>query len=237
MKVLLLTLTILLSLSANSQNEKSELYLTKESDTTFWKNYQTEKIKDFKLPKLNSESQFVFRTWNPGSMLEITKNNDSISGKITYFVFEVWGNDSKADTFVKTYFLQKSNSENLYKYILNSGIQKIPSDKYIKDWQQGFDGITHIYELKENNTYSFKNFWTPKAQKGITEAEFIIDFNKKISEIGELEKYGKDFFEKVPFISYKYSGSAYSIIKPITKKELREYKRERKKKKRNKNKR
>ncbi|WP_299782942.1 hypothetical protein [uncultured Formosa sp.] len=237
MKILLLTLTILLSICANSQTEKSELYLTKESDTTFWKNIQAEKIKEFKLPELNFQSEFVFRTWNPGSMLEITKNNDSISGKIIYFVFEVWENDSEADTFVKTYFLPKSISENLYEYILNSRIKKIPSDKYIKDWQQGFDGITHIYELKENNTYSFKNFWTPKAQKGITEAEFIIDFNKKISEIGELEKYGKDFIEKIPFISYKYSGSAYSIINPITKKELRKYKRERKKKQRNKNKR
>ena len=237
MKILLITITILLSISANSQTEKSELYLTKESDTTFWKNIQTEKIKEFRLPELNPKSEFVFRSWNPGNMLEITKNKDSVSGKIIYFVFEVWENDYKADTFVKTYLLPKSISENLYEYISKSGIKKIPSDKYIKDWQQGFDGITHIYELKEKNNYSFKNFWTPKSQKGITEAEFIIEFNKTICEIGELEKYGKDFAEKIPFISYMYSGSSYAIIKPPTKKELRKYKRERKKKQQNKNKR
>lgn len=237
MKILTILLTILLSISANSQTEKSELYLTKESDTTFWKNIQTEKIKEFRLPKLDSKSEFVFRSWNPGNILEITKNKDSVSGKIIYFVFEVWENDYKADTFVKTYLLPKSISENLYEYISKSGIEKIPSDKYIKDWQQGFDGITHIYELKENNNYSFKNFWTPKSQKGITEAEFIIEFNNTISEIGELEKYGKDFTEKTPFISYMYSGSSYAITKPPTRKELRKYKRERKKKQRNKNKR
>ena len=237
MKIFILILTILLSISANSQTEKSELYLTKESDTIFWKNIQTEKIKEFNLPELDTESEFVFRSWNPGSLLEITKNSDSSSGKIIYFVFEVWEEDYKADTFVKTYLLPKSISENLYAYISNSGIQKIPSDKYIKDWQQGFDGITHIYELKENNNYSFKNFWTPTSQKGIEEAKFIIEFNKNISEIGELEKYGKDFAEKVPFISYMYSGSSYAITKPPTKKELRKYKRERKKKQRNKNKR
>jgi len=237
MKIFILTLTILLSLFANSQTEKSELNLTKESDTAFWKNIQTEKIKEFNLPELDTEFEFVFRSWNPGSLLEIIKNNDSISGRIIYFVFEVWEEDYKADTFVKTYLLPKSISKNLYKYILNSGIQKIPSDKYIKDWQQGFDGITHIYELKDNHNYSFKNFWTPTAQKEIEEAKFIIEFNKKIGEIGELEKYGKDFAENVPFISYKYSGSAYAITKPPTKKELRKYKRERKKKHRNKNKR
>jgi len=237
MKIFILTLTFLLSISANSQTEKSELYLTKKSDTTFWKNIQTEKIKEFNLPELDTESEFVFRSWNPASLLEITKNNDSISGRIIYFVFEVWEEDYKADTFVKTYLLPKSISESLYKYISNSGIQKIPSDKYIKDWQQGFDGITHTYELKDNHNYSFKNFWTPTAQKGIEEAEFIIEFNKKIGEIGKLEKYGKDFAENVPFISYMYSGSAYSITKPPTKKELRKYKRGRKKKQLNKNKR
>lgn len=64
-----------------------------------------------------------------------------------------------------------------------------------------------------------------------------MEFNKNIGEIGKLEKYGKDFAEKVPFISYMYSGSSYAITKPPTKKELRKYKRERKKKQRNKNKR
>ena len=237
MKILTILLTILLSISANSQTDNSELYLTKDSDTLFWKSYQNDDIKVFKLPELNTKSEFVFRSWNPGSLLEITKDNDSISGKIIYYVFEVWEDDYKADTFVKTYLLPKSISENLYEYISNSGIQKIPSDKYIKDWQQGFDGLTHIYELKGNNNYSFKNFWTPTSQKEIKEAEFIIEFNKKIGEIGELEKYGKDFVEKIPFISYKYSGSAYAITKPPTKMELRKYKRERKKKQRNKNKR
>ena len=237
MKIFILILTILLSISAYSQTEQSRLNYTKESDTTFWKNIQTEKIKEFNLPELDTKLEFVFRSWNPGSLLEITKDNDSINGKIIYFVFEVWEDDYKADTFVKTYLLPKSISEKLYEYISNSGIQKIPSDKYIKNWQQGFDGITHIYELKEKNTISFKNFWTSKAQKEIKEAEFIIEFNKTISEIGELENYGKDFAEKVPFISYKYSGSAYAITKPPTKKELRKYKRERKKKQRNENKR
>ncbi|MGV8995289.1 MAG: hypothetical protein ACOH1O_14410 [Flavobacterium sp.] len=237
MKILIFLLTILLSISANSQTEKSELYLTKDSDTTFWKKYQNNDIKNFNLPQLNNKLEFVFRIWNPGNLLEITKNKDSINGKIIYFVYEVWENDYKADTFVKTYILPKSISESLYEYISNSGIQKIPSDKYIKEWQQGFDGITDIYELKEKNLYSFKNFWTPKSQNGIEEAEFIIAFNKKIGEIGELEKYGKDFAEKVPFISYMYSGAAYAITKPPTKKELRQYKRERKKKQLNKNKR
>ncbi|PNQ73156.1 hypothetical protein C1T31_09240 [Hanstruepera neustonica] len=225
------TLFILL-ISINSlcfgQNT-TELKLTSDSDTIFWKKIQNEKIADFNLPKLDSESEFVFRSWDPGSLLEIKKNNDTITGRIIYFVFEVWEENYKADTFVKEYNLPSSKSKKIYEFISNSGIQKIPSDKYIEEWTQGFDGITYIYELKEENTYSFKNFWTPKSQNGIKEAEFIIYFNKKISEIGELEKYGNDFVERIPFITYKYSGTAYAITKPPTKRELRKYKRERKK--------
>ncbi|ADY29312.1 hypothetical protein Celly_1487 [Cellulophaga lytica DSM 7489] len=124
MKIITILLTILLSISANSQTENLELYLTEDSDTLFWKRYQDDDIKVFKLPELNTKSEFVFRSWNPGSLLEITKDNDSISGKIIYYVFEVWEDDYKADTFIKTYLLPKSISENLYEYISNSGIQK-----------------------------------------------------------------------------------------------------------------
>jgi len=57
-----------------------------------------------------------------------------------------------------------------------------------------------------------------------------------IGQIGKLKQYGDDFSNAVPFITYTYSGAAYAITKPPTKKEWRKYKRERKKRM-NKNKR
>lgn len=236
MKQVLAILFFLVTISIYGQSQKTELQLTKDSDTTFWKGYRMKDIANFKLPNLNTESEFVFRRWNPGSLLEISKNQGSVKAKIIYFVYEVWENDYKADTFVKEYYLPDSTATELYKYVSKSGIQKIPSDKYIEEWKHGFDGITHIYELKENNLYSFKNFWTPKSQNGLKEAEFIIEFNKRIGEIGNLKQYGDDFSNSVPFITYTYSGVAYAITKPPTKKEWRKYKRERKKRM-NKNKR
>jgi hypothetical protein len=76
------------------------------------KNVQTKKIKEFKLPELTNKLAFVFRSWNPGNLLEITKENDSTIVKIRCFVFDVWENGYKADTFVKTNLLPKSNSKN-----------------------------------------------------------------------------------------------------------------------------
>ena len=226
----LTTLFILLfALTVLGQKNGKGLYLTKDSDTLFWKKNQEEKIKEFNLPELDKKSDFVFRKWNPGSVLEIKKNKDSLVGKIIYFVFEVWEDDYKANKYVKEYELPKDTSKLLYEYIITSGFDTIPSEKLIDGWSTGFDGITHIYELKRDSTYSFKNYWTPKIQNGIKEAEFIINFNKRIGEIGNLEKYGKDFSDQVPFITYMYSGAAYAITKAPTKKEYRKYKRERKK--------
>ncbi len=230
MKSNLLLISFFISLVTYSQNEKIELSLTKDSDTLFWKKFQTEKIKDFNLPNLDQNLEFVFRKWNPGHVLEITKNENYVSAKIIYFVFEVWNDNNKADTFVKKYDLPNKIATSLYKFIKTSGYDKIPSDRFIKGWQQGFDGITHIYEIKDGNKYSFKNYWTPKVQKGLKEAEQIIEFNTRIREIGELSKYGEKFTAEIPFPSYMYSGQAYTIMKILTKKELRQYKRNRRNK-------
>ena len=228
MKILILILSLLFPIVANCQTENTDLFLTNDSDTAFWKTNREEDIAIFGLPELNTEIDFVFRRWEPGILLEITKTNDSIRGNVIYFVFEVWENDYEADVFVKEYPLLSSTSKELYKHISKSEFQKVPSDKFIDGWQSGFDGITHIYELKEGSIYSFKNYWTPKSQNGIAEAEFIIKFNQTIEEIGELEKYRKDFNSKIPFVSYMFPGSASVNIKSITKKELRKYKRDRK---------
>ena len=224
MKIGLLIFTLLLAIPAKCQIEKSEFHLTHDSDISFWKKYINEDIEKFQLPELNLKSEFVFRSWNPGNLLEISKHQDSIIGKIVYFVLKVSDENSKDVTFVKTYELPKSTSNALYEYILNSGFQKIPSDKFIQDWHQGFDGITHIFEYKGVDSYSFKKYWTPKTQSGIKEAEFIINFNDTISRIGEFEKYRNDFIQENPFKVYKYSGTAYSIRTLGTKKKWLKFK-------------
>ncbi len=229
MKSIWLIVTLIFSLSVWSQKESVELNLTELSDTLFWKKIQTDKINEFDLPRLDKKSDFVFRKWGPGSFLEISKNNDSVSARIIYFVFEVWEDNNKADIFKRQFDLPKKTATSLYDYIINSKIETIPSEKYIEGWSEGFDGITHVYEIKNGTNYSFKNYWTPKIQEGIKEAEYIIKFNERIGEIGNLKQYGEQFSKEVPFPNYMYSGQAYSIMKVMSGKEWRKYKRERKK--------
>lgn len=219
----------IISFAVFSQNKNTDIKLTKNSDTVFWQKEQKEIIKEFDLPEINKNADYVFRSWKPGSLLEISKKDHLIVGKIYFFVFEVWENDYEADKFVKQYELPNNTSKSLYEFIKKSKIGEIPSDKYIKEWKQGLDGVTFIYEIKNQDSYSFKKYWTPKVQNEINEAKFIIEFNNELGEIGELKKYGEQFFKDVPFPNYMYSGQSYSIIKPLTKKELRQYSRERNK--------
>ena len=90
MKNALFILFLSISWWSSGQTTYADLDLTKDSDTLFWQKYKLEEIKDFNLPQLDTTSDFVFRRWNSGSLLEIKKDKDTISGKIIYFVFEVW---------------------------------------------------------------------------------------------------------------------------------------------------
>lgn len=85
MKIAVIYHTVIRSMYANSQTAKSELHLTRKRAIPFLKNIQTKRIKEFKLPELTSKSAFVFRSWNPGNLLEIDKENDSTNVKIRCF--------------------------------------------------------------------------------------------------------------------------------------------------------
>jgi len=206
-----------------------ELTTTEDSDTKYWSKYLNEQINSFELPQIKKDSEFVFRSWNSNSMLEIKKVNDQITGRIHFFVYEIWEGDNKADTFVKEHTLTQQKSIELYEFLIKSKNRKIPSDKFIDTWSKGFDGRTYVYQLKEKNTYSLKKYWTPEIQEGITEAEYILLVNDEIAKVVELEKLREEFQDEIPFISYTSPGSHLLTIKSTTRKELRKYKRDRRK--------
>ncbi len=205
------------------------MFLTADSDTSFWKRVQDEHIVEFNLSELDNAAEFVFRSWKSGSLLEINKKEDSINGFLTFYVYEVWEDNFTADKFVKTVKLSKSTSKALYEFIANSEFREVPSDKYIKGWQQGLDGITYIYELKEGRSYSFKNYWSPIFNNEIKEADYIIEFNRRIHQIVDFSSHLEEFTEALPFLSYRYPGTSYAIIKIVSRREWRKYKQERKK--------
>src|SRR5690606_34492706 len=121
------------------------------------------------------------------------------SNRIFFYVKEIWDNVQTGELFIKSYELtprQVNEIENLYKEL---DIQQIPSDKLIKNWQQGFDGITYIIERKDGRLYSFKNYWTPSSQYKFDESRRILTFTSAIDEIVDYSSKRKDFEKEIPF--------------------------------------
>ncbi len=225
---------IFLLFTSFSWSQTENIVLTKDSDTIYWKNYIVQELKEFNLNGIKSNDGYSFRLSTYGSMVEIQNNDNIYSGSVTYFVQEV--DDSRDDkrTYKKSYILETSIIQKLFSLIDSSKVNKIPSDKFIKGWEHGLDGITYFFESKNESEYSFKTYWTPNFQN-ISEAISIQNFIDNYYKIIDIEKYASAFRKEVPFKSYSYDGGSRVVITPLTRKEYKEYLKRKRKKKRDTN--
>lgn len=228
-----ITLKIILLICSNllfSQSKSEKLNLTKDSDTVYWHKYKNELISKHNLEDIiEKNDEQVFRFWTFGTYIEIAINDTLIKGNVTYFVDEV--DEFSKKSFKKTYLLKDGDSKKVVTLINSSKINKIPSDKLIKTWQQGFDGIEYLFECKTKNEYSFKNYWTPKSQVNIEEAKKIQNFIDELRKICQTEKLSKEFEKEIPFRSYSYNGGSVVVTRIMTQEEFKKYKKEKRKRK------
>lgn len=229
-----ITLKILLLIYSNflfSQSKVEELNLTKDSDTTYWNKYKNELVKKHNFEDITSKKdEIVFKFWSFGTCIEVTKNDTLINGNLTYFVDEV--DEFSKEHFKKTFNLKSEIAKEIINLIEKTEINKIASDKFIKGWQHGFDGIEYIFEHKTKNEYSFKNYWTPNSQKKLEEAKRIQKFVDELYRLCDSENLSKQFAKEIPFRSYSYNGGSIVISKIMTQEEYRKYKKEKRKRKR-----
>lgn len=144
---------------------------------------------------------------------------------MVFYANELWKGVQTGESFIKSYDLtaqQVSDIKQLYKKL---DVQKIPSDKFIKSWQQGFDGITYIIEEKSHKLYAFKNYWTPSAQYEFDESRRILAFTSTIEEIVDYSSKWKEFQREIPFYGWTYNGSLIVLKVIVNTKEYRKYKR------------
>ena len=111
-------------------------------------------------------------------------------------------------------------ADKVLKLIDSLKINELPSDKNIKGWQQGLDGITYFIEYKVDKNYSFKNYWTPTSQDSLAEAQLLLLLISSFESLPDIKNSSKDFQNEIPFDSWIYPGSSTSVlrIKPNTKK-------------------
>lgn len=209
-----------LIMSQLSFGQTFELPLSNDSDTSFY-DFHRDKLRKFEIQSLgDSSDNYIWRLWSPPMLLELEKTSSSASGRILTMLISDDKN-TEGEIFKGQSILSQDKSSELLQYLNNTGINELPSDKYIENWRQGLDGITYFIEESDGTNYLFKRFWTPSSQNGIPEAElFISTLDSLFNTISSLEKSN----EEAPFKAYHYFGASYSVVRIQSEKEARKEK-------------
>lgn len=194
-----------------SQESTSPSTFTVDSDTTYYYEYVNEVISTFKLTGITEKTdEWAFRFWRPSGFLEVTKNGPVIAASFTFMVTE---SRKKERKLVKSIKLSAITATALYVHIHASEACQLPSSNSIQNWVNGYDGVTYIYETKNESELSFKWYWSPRAQEGVPEAQELVDFNKAIDEIIDFGQLIDEFNKSNPFQSFKYYGAFSMTLK------------------------
>jgi hypothetical protein len=174
-----------------AQNISKEIH----GDTTI--RYQNKLIKDLDLKDFKvAQDNFNFRFWDQGQIVELTKNDSTLTGQIINYIY--WTHNSKSKTLFQKLILDSNSCINLIDIISNSSLFSLATDKSIPGWQQGFDGNTYSFEYADKSDYTFKTYWTPSVQDSLKEALEILDIVQRITDTLELSKRYKSFKETLP---------------------------------------
>lgn len=210
----------LLLLLTNTVFAQNEYHLSNDSDTAFWYGYKNTYARQFKLGFIeNDNTDYSFRFWSFGLVIKVAEKTNKNFGEIIRFV-EAYPTKKKKKVFIKHYPITSSQALEIRHLIDSLQIEALPSDKNIKGWQSGFDGIEYFTEFIKNGQYTFKNYWTPSAQDTLKEAVLFQSFISGLSKILDLKNNGKIFQDDIPFDSWIYPGSASAAlrVKPKSKK-------------------
>ncbi|QNF31832.1 hypothetical protein HUW51_03520 [Adhaeribacter swui] len=232
MKILKTIAALLICFSSFRQGKTFYNIIKPNGDTTLWFKYITKRANKLSLPLLDNtlESEHV-RIWTNTQVIDIWQDNTgSLFGKLTTWTDEhVDRNEEPTNrTFIKSKPITFDAVRLLRKLLTLSNVLVLPTEDSIKGWQQGFDGITYIIEHSTKDTYSFKSYWTPKAQGSLKEAMLVQAFVDSAFSIVNAQTFWQEFSKQIPFESY-YNGGPEIAIRILTEKEQKKYKKERKK--------
>jgi hypothetical protein len=191
-------------------------FLTSGSDTLFWKSRYVSLADEIGLEKAERvTAEFFFRFWDQQKVVELKRNNGQLSGNVT-FLLRQYLKKKKGRVYSKKFQISDTNVERIYQLVLKYGILELPTDKRIKGWQEGFDGAVYVTEHIEHNNYSFKTYWTPSAQKSLSEAGRFLDFISELDRIDDIRKANQDFMSSQPFNSWYGGISEGTIVTRVT---------------------
>lgn len=145
-----------------------------------------------------SQDEFNFRVRYSDAVIEITKNNDSIQGHLTSYVYKINENSKILKTKYKTQALSDSVAARIYKKVLESGIKDIRSDNEIRRWMYWTDSTHDVFEFGDTNTYQIKTYMNPHKQDSISGVAIVADFLQQLISIVDIKSNSKELWASLP---------------------------------------
>lgn len=195
---------------------------TLTGDTVFWAGARYQDGTKVGVDSLiQSTEKFHFRFWKDQQIVDIwTQDGIVYRGFVISYtrLYQSYNSKKQQQNPEKFYFsrvdLDPQEAKKAYELI--KAVDTIPTDKFIKGWAQGFDGVEYNLETSTPRTYDFRNYWTPTTQKkSVTEAWKIQAFINNIDTLLALRHKLKDFFDGLKPGSYV--GDGPMIIVKLTK--------------------
>lgn len=232
MRLLIILFLFFISDLTFGQTRIIHVNLRNDNDTSLWYKWRGELAQELKLKKIQSTTnKFYFRLWTDKQVIDIWITNDKkYHGEITSWVKEYVSYSKEEQTnriFFKVNQMDSVQVFNTIRLIDSTKIQNIPDESLIKNWQQGFDGITYNIETSDSLDYYFKTYWTPTSQDSVKEAVIVQTFVDRVITTSEVSNLWSRFAMEIPFECYVNNGPMCTC-KILTNDQKRKYKRERK---------
>jgi hypothetical protein len=188
----------------------------RQKDTTLWYIWTKENIQKIGLQDLTkSTAPLHFRFWTERQAVDIwTTDNKTFYGKFISYTKEYISDKYKTDNPKQEKFYSKIDdidtemARQIYEFAHNQRLFDVPFQDSIKGWSTGTDGDTYLVEYATSTNYSFKDYWTPQIQKGLSEAAIIDSVYKYLKTRLNMNDSWLSFINGLPKGCY-YAGSLF----------------------------
>lgn len=219
MKYVFFAIWAMAVITASAQSKQ----LDPKSDTAFWYGLKAKDAARIGLADLmTSTDSLHFRYWMENQAIDVWTNDFvHFDGIISNHTEKMESNsDTDVPATTPKFYSNKNRipgaeARNVFDLFIKARMFRRPTDKQIKNWQQGFDGAEYLLEYATGSSYSFKAYWTPSAQQGVPEADTLLALNQRLGQIINLDASWKSFLETLPPGCYRVGEM--TMVCPLTK--------------------
>ncbi len=229
MKIILLMFCVVIfscsterNVAANHENYTYTSCKNSQYDSVYYYQFISGLQQSLKIKPLNyTTDTFHFRFWRVNQAIDIWTNDFlKFYGLVTSFYEDDTKKkkplDNKVRTVKQQQVLDSVRAKQVYNLVNQYKLVELPDADKIEGWRTGLDGFSYITETSTSSDYNFKTYWSPNAQDStISEAQKIINFDKQLEELLNLENLEKEFFKSLPSGSYHYSGTIIRFQKSV----------------------